>query len=82
MTTTTTTTALNIISALPLWMKASNDINGTLDGWVPVHCLKLSTNELSQAYHFGIIDWVIDTDNKVEVKFLQEDVTTIYNWLS
>jgi len=81
MTTTTTTTAtatttINIISALPKWVQWSLTINGTPDGWVPCYCLGLTTDEISTAFNCNIID--IDGLN---LRFIEENVITIYNWL-
>jgi len=80
MTTTTTTatatTTINIISALPKWVQWSVELNGNPDGWVPLYCLELTAEEIDTAYDANIID--VDDD---EVRFLEENVVTIYNWL-
>jgi len=75
-TTTTATTTLNIIKALPCWVQWSLELNGNPDGWVPLHCLELTAEEIDTAYEANIID--VDDD---EVRFLEENVITIYNWL-
>jgi len=90
MTTTTTTATLNIIKALPRWVQASLEINGTPDGWVPAFRLDLFANEIFTAYEANIIDIKDDTARLTlrhqlhldsEVRFIEENVITIYNWL-
>jgi len=59
MTTTTTTandTTQNIIKALPRWKKASIKINGIPYGWVPLHCLGLSVDDIYDACEANVID--------------------------
>ena len=87
MTTTTTTatatTTINIISALPKWVQWSLTINGTPDGWVPLHHLDMTLEDLMVAYDANIVDirdtsaWLVDS----QIRFVEENVITIYNWL-
>ena len=74
--TTLTTATLNIIKALPRWVQLSLKINGTPDGWVPLDLLNLSADEIHIAYEANIID----IDDTV-VRFVEENVITISNWL-
>ena len=76
MTTTTATTTLNIIKALPRWVQSSLEVNGTPDGWVPLDLLNLSADEIYVASEANIID----IDDTV-VRFVEENAITIYNWL-
>ena len=76
-TATTLTTTLNIIKALPRWVQLSLKINGTPDGWVPLDHLNLSADEIYIASEANIID----IDDDTVVRFVEENVITIYNWL-
>ena len=76
-TATPLTTTLNIIKALPRWVQLSLKINGTPDGWVPLDHLNLSADEIHIAYEANIID----IDDDTVVRFVEENVITIYNWL-
>ena len=82
-TTTTTTATLNIIKALPRWVQSSLEINGTPDGWVPAYRLDLFADEIFTAYEANIIDIKDDTVRLIdsEIRFVEENVITIYNWL-
>ena len=86
--TTTATATINIISALPKWVQSSLEINGTPDGWVPCHCLGLTIDDLTVAYEANIIDicptYFKDIANRLidsNIRFVEENVITIYNWL-
>jgi len=76
MTTTYTTAITNIIKALPQWMKASIEINGTPDGWVPVYSLGLTTSEIRWAF---VCD-VVELDG-LNLRFKEEDISIINNLL-
>lgn len=87
MTTTTDITkhdrALNIISALPRYIKASIEINGTTDGFVPIHHLDLTLCDLMVAFAADVVRIndlsasLVDT----QIVFVKYDVITIYNCL-
>ena len=80
--TTTATATINIISALPKWVKASLELNGIPDGWVPANCLGLTIEDQTVAYYANIIDTKHGLHSTIsEIRFVEENVITIYNWL-